>query len=68
MLFTAMRRGPRAIFAIAFGDGKMMEEIGDLAERGVITPVVARRFALERIADAHEAREHGAVIVGVRES
>jgi NADPH:quinone reductase-like Zn-dependent oxidoreductase len=66
MLFTSMRRGPKAKFAIAVCDRDIMEEIRDLAERGVLRPVIARRFPLEQIADAHAAQERGTVIVGIR--
>ncbi len=65
MLVTSLRRGPKARFAIAFGDREQMEEIRDLAERGVLRPVIARTFPLARIAEAHAAREHGAVIVEI---
>ncbi len=69
MLVTALRRGPRAMFSIASGDAADMAQISELADRGVVRPVMASRFPLERIVEAHlEAaapRAHGAVIVSV---
>jgi NADPH:quinone reductase-like Zn-dependent oxidoreductase len=63
MLATSLRRGPRAIFSIAAGDRRQMEQVAELAERGVLRPIIAQRFPLERIADAHAAHPVGAVIV-----
>lgn len=63
MLVTSLRRGPRAIFSIAAGDRRQMEEVAELAERGVLRPVIAQRFPLERIAEAHAAHPVGAVVV-----
>jgi NADPH:quinone reductase-like Zn-dependent oxidoreductase len=65
MLLTSMRRGRKAMFAIAFCNRRNIEEIRDLAERGVVRPVIARRFPLAQIADDHAARERGAVIVDI---
>lgn len=68
MLFTSMRRGPRAKFAIVLADRDEMERVRELAERGVLRPVLAQRFPLERIAEAHAARSTGTVIVTIRPS
>ncbi|MFO0760292.1 MAG: NAD(P)-dependent alcohol dehydrogenase [Byssovorax sp.] len=66
VLLTSLRRGPKAKFAIALGNREEMDEVRDLAERGVIAPVIARRFPLARIAEAHAARATGAVIVAMQ--
>ena len=68
VLFTAMRRGPRAKFAIAGGDRNEMDRVRELAERGVIRPVLGESFPLERIAEAHAARATGTVVVTIRSS
>jgi NADPH:quinone reductase-like Zn-dependent oxidoreductase len=65
MLVTSLRRGRKAKFAIAFCNRNNMEEIRDLAERGVLRPVIARHFPLAQIAEAHAARERGTVIVDI---
>lgn len=66
---TSMTSGPRAKFGIAMADQKEMEELRGLVETGAIRPLVARRFPLDRIAEAHVAaesrRDYGAIIVTV---
>lgn len=68
MLVTGTRRGPRAKFAVVFGDRSRMEQVRDLAERGVLRPILAQSFPLERIAEAHAARAIGTVTVTIRSS
>jgi NADPH:quinone reductase-like Zn-dependent oxidoreductase len=68
MLLTAMRRGPRVKFAVANSDRSAMERVRELAERGVLRPVLAQSFPLKRIAEAHTARPVGTVIVTIRSS
>lgn len=61
MLWTAKRRGKRAIFAAA-GLRQRTEDLLFLRERieaGEITAVVDRRYPLERIAEAHGYVENG---------
>jgi NADPH:quinone reductase-like Zn-dependent oxidoreductase len=69
MAVTAVLGGRRAKFGIAVGRRDDMEELRDLLERGVIRSVIAARFPLERIVEAHAAAEtrraHGSVIVTV---
>jgi NADPH:quinone reductase-like Zn-dependent oxidoreductase len=64
---TAIFGGRRAKFAVAFGDHRDMDHLRELVERGVVRPVIAQRFPLERIAEAHAAAEtrpvHGSVVV-----
>lgn len=54
-------------FTVAMGDRDDMEELRDMLERGVIRPVVAHQFPLERIAEAHAEAERrgstGSVVV-----
>lgn len=66
MAITAMRRGPKAKFAIAESNRAQIERVRELAERGVLRPVLAQHFPLERIAEAHAASPAGTVIVTVR--
>ena len=67
MALTSVGGGQKAKFGIAMGTRDDLEELARLVERGIIRPVVARRFAFERIADAHVAAEtgsvHGSVVV-----
>jgi NADPH:quinone reductase-like Zn-dependent oxidoreductase len=57
MVLTSMGSGPKAKFGVALGEAKDMEELRDLMTRGVLQPVVARSYPLERIAEAHRAVE-----------
>lgn len=59
MAVTALVGGPRAKFSVALGDRDDMEQLRDLIERGVIRPIVAQRFPLDRIAEAHAEAERG---------
>jgi NADPH:quinone reductase-like Zn-dependent oxidoreductase len=67
MALTSMVSGPKAKFAVAMGDRKDMDQLRELIEQGVIHPVIAQRFTLEHIAEAHAeaetTRAHGAVVV-----
>lgn len=65
VLTTRIAGGQRALFGIFMGERKDMEELSALMEQGVVRPVIARRFPLEQIADAHAAagRSDGAVVV-----
>jgi len=58
MLWTSVRRGQRALFAIAMPSQADMDELAELLGKGVLTPVLSDRFPLERIADAHHHAEH----------
>jgi NADPH:quinone reductase-like Zn-dependent oxidoreductase len=68
MLVTGKRRGPKAKSAIVLGDRNQVEQVRELAERGVLRPVLAQSFPLERIAEAHAARAVGTVTVALRSS
>lgn len=66
MARTALLGGPKAVFSVSFGDQAQMVELAELMAQGVLDPVIARRFPLERIAEAHTAVEggvEGAVVV-----
>lgn len=69
VLLSALTSGPKAIFGVALGDQRDMDQVRDLVERGAIRPVIARRFPLDRIAEAHahleQAGGQGAVVVDV---
>ena len=70
MARTALFGGPRAIAGVAMPDPKLLEDIAALAESGAIRPVIAKRFDLDDIAEAHRALEAGrlagSVVVDVR--
>jgi len=57
MAWTKLRGGPRAMTGVAMGSAEGTEDLRQLVETGAIRPVVARRFALNEIADAHGALE-----------
>lgn len=59
MARTAVFGGPRAIAGVALPDPKHLEGVAALAESGAVRPVIAKRFDLEHIADAHRALEAG---------
>jgi NADPH:quinone reductase-like Zn-dependent oxidoreductase len=67
VLLTSIFGGRKAKFTVAFGDHDDMQELRELMERGVLRPVIARRFPLDDIADAHveaeTGRSHGSVMV-----
>jgi NADPH:quinone reductase-like Zn-dependent oxidoreductase len=69
ILSSALLPGRRAKFGIAIPSADVMEEIRMLTERGVLRPVIAKRFPLEQIADAHayseSARSAGSTIVAL---
>jgi len=65
-LVTSLGRGPRAIFAVALGDRENTEEIAAWMASDALTPTIAERYPLDRIAEAHraaEARRDGVVLV-----
>lgn len=57
--WTALGSGPRAKTGVALGNAALMDEVRELVESGEIRPVIAERFAFERIVDAHEHLESG---------
>jgi NADPH:quinone reductase-like Zn-dependent oxidoreductase len=67
MAWTALFEGRRAVMGIAMPSAGSMEEIRALAERGVLRPLIAERFPLERIVEAHtsaaRSRSAGSTIV-----
>jgi NADPH:quinone reductase-like Zn-dependent oxidoreductase len=69
MAVTALRGGRRAMAGVAMGNASLTEDIRDIVEAGGVRAVIAERFPLERIADAHGAlegtRPSGSVVVDV---
>lgn len=69
MAWTSLFGGRRALFGIAMGTREATQQVRDLLEQGVISPVIAGRFPFESIAAAHTAAESrrlaGAVVVTV---
>ena len=59
MLWGALFGGPRAAAAVVLGNQRLTQDVAALLAEGSIWPVVAARFPLDRVADAHEALESG---------
>lgn len=57
MAWTAMRGGQRSICGVAFGDRELLEELANLMADGSLRAVIAERYPLERIIEAHERLE-----------
>jgi len=69
MLITAIFGGRRAITGVAIANAEQMEAVQKLVAAGGVRPVIARRFGLEQIAEAHTfleaSRPRGTVVVDV---
>jgi len=66
MAITSVRGGRRAMGGVAIGSAERMEELRALVEDGALRAIVAERFPLGAIADAHralEGRSSGDVVV-----
>jgi NADPH:quinone reductase-like Zn-dependent oxidoreductase len=67
MVTTAVRGGPRAMTGVAMGNSRLMDDLRALVEQGALRAVVAARFPLAQIADAHAAletsRPRGSVVI-----
>ena len=66
-LFGRMFGGPRPATGVVINTQKLTEEVAQQLGEGAIWPVIAARFPLDRVADAHDELErgnpHGAVVV-----
>ncbi len=68
MAWTALIGGPKALFAVVMPGQARTEELRGLLDEGVLRAVVAERFPLSRLVDAHalgDAGAHGEIIVSV---
>jgi NADPH:quinone reductase-like Zn-dependent oxidoreductase len=69
MLWTRLVAGPRALAGVALGGPDSSNELRDLVERGAFHAVIARRFPLEHVREAHHffesTRPHGSVVIEV---
>lgn len=66
MGLTGLLGGKRALFAIVMGNQESTEDLSGLMAEGVVRSVVAARYPLDRIAEAHthaERRPLGSVVV-----
>lgn len=72
MAVTAMRDGPRAMTGVAMGDPALMDDVRALVEQGAVRPVIAKRYPLGQIANAHAffeaSRPRGSVVIDVADS
>jgi len=69
--WTALFGRAKALFAVVLGDQRRTEELGELLANGTLRPIVAHRFALSEVADAHacaDAGVHGEVVVTMVEA
>jgi len=68
---SRLRRNVKTSIVVRSPDGENLAQLTALAEDGVIRPVVAEVFPLERIADAHRASEaghaRGKIVVNVKQ-
>ena len=62
---TRFRRGRRVEFPLPSHDQAMIEHLRDLMASGAFTPVIDRRYPLERIVDAYRYVESGRKIGNV---
>ena len=59
MLRGALFGGPRAATGVVIANQQLTQDVAALLAEGAIWPVVAARFPLAQVADAHEALERG---------
>lgn len=72
MLLTSVLGRRKVASSVVIGNQALTQDVARLLEQGVIWPVIAARFPLARIADAHHeletvGRPAGAVVVSVHE-
>jgi NADPH:quinone reductase-like Zn-dependent oxidoreductase len=69
MALTALAGGPRALAGVAMGTAALTDDVRALVEAGAVRAVIADRYPLERIVDAHtrieSERLHGSVVIEV---
>ena len=69
MMLSAVFGGRKAASSVVLGDQALTNEVAEFLSQGVIRPVIAARYPIARIAEAHSAQESGgtmgAVIVSV---
>ena len=68
-LRSAIFGGPKPRASVVVGSQSLTADVAELMAQGVVTPVIAARYPLARVADAHAEQESGrpagAVIVSV---
>ncbi len=71
MLWTKLRGGPRALCGVAMPNADLLADLGRLTDAGAPPDVIAARFPLHQVVQAHalleQARPHGSIIVEVAE-
>lgn len=72
MLWGSVFGGPRAAAGVVINNRRLMEDVAGILAEGAIWPVVAARFPLDRVAEAHAELEsgslEGAVVVSVADA
>lgn len=59
MLLTAVLGGRKAAAAVVLGNQALSNDVAELLAQGVVRPVIAARYPLARVADAHAEQESG---------
>ncbi|MBV1862597.1 MAG: NAD(P)-dependent alcohol dehydrogenase [Nannocystaceae bacterium] len=60
MLLSAMFGGHKIAASVVLGNRALTEDVAKLLAQGVLRPVIADRYPLAKVADAHAAQEGGA--------
>jgi len=72
MLRTALFGGPKVASSVVLGNQALSEDVAELLAQGVIRPVIAGRYPMARVAEAHAAQEAGhiagTIIVSVNDA
>ncbi len=72
MMVTALRSGPRAMAGVALGTPELLDDLRELVDARVVSPVIAERYPLEQIVAAHTAletsRPFGCIVVDVTDA
>ena len=61
MVRTSNTDGKQAKFTVAMGSKQDMEAVRELLAEGVLKPVIAREFSIDRIVEAHAAADGGRI-------
>ncbi len=72
MLRTAVLGGPKVASSVVLGNRGLTEDVAELLAKGIIRPVIAARYPISRVAEAHAAQETGhtpgTIVVTVRDA
>lgn len=60
MLVSAVFGGPKATSSVVLGNQALTQDVAELLAQGVLHPVIAARYPITQVAQAHAAQESGA--------